>query len=378
MASALNASLIGHRGSANRLQTPALLIDLDLFEANLRRMQQHCTSHGIALRPHAKTHKSVEIARRQIAAGAVGICCAKLGEAEVMAAGAIDSILITSPIVTPAGIERLVQLNRRQPELLVVVDHPDNVDALAQAAAESGKPLHVLLDLDPGLHRTGVPSIPQAVALAKRIAERGSLVFRGLQMYAGHVMHVEKFEERRERSLAALRDLALCWTALRECGMECEIVSGGGTGSFDIDVEAHVLTELQAGSYAFMDRQYNELQSRDGAGPPFATSLFVQATVISCNTPGRATTDAGFKAFATDAKPPLVHVGAPADASCFFFGDEYGGLSWRSNERVPLGSGLRLITPHCDPTFNLYDVVHVVRDDVLIDIWAIDARGRSA
>jgi D-serine deaminase-like pyridoxal phosphate-dependent protein len=378
MTAALNAALIGQPGSAARLQTPALVVDLDAFQANLQSLQQHCARSGIELRPHAKTHKCVEIARRQVAGGAIGVCCAKLGEAETMAAGGIASILITSPIVTPGGIERLVRLTRSAAELLVVVDHPDNVQALSAAAQAAGQKLHVLLDLDGGLHRTGVVIGARALELARQIEDAPGLEFRGLQMYAGHLMHVKKFAERRERSLALLAELGELRRSLHAIGIACDIVSGGGTGSFDIDVEAGVLTELQAGSYLFMDRQYNELESRDRGAPAFLTSLFVQTTIISCNTPGSATTDAGLKAFATDAGAPVVEEGAPKDARYAFFGDEYGRLSWTSGEEVRLGSWLRVVPPHCDPTFNLYDVVHVIQDERLVDIWRIDARGRSA
>ncbi len=207
MPAPLNEPLLGLRGSASRLQTPALVIDLDRFNANMQFMKEQCEAAGIGLRPHTKTHKSVEIARLQMQAGAVGVCCAKLGEAEVMAAGGIDNILITSPVVTPAAIERLMIANRNTPELLVVVDNAVNVSALASAAKQADKPLNVLLDLDPGLHRTGMQPGDAAMALAATIAESGSLVFRGLQMYAGNLMHVHGFAERRDASLAVMAEL---------------------------------------------------------------------------------------------------------------------------------------------------------------------------
>ena len=377
MPAPLNEPLLGVRGSASRLQTPALVIDLDRFNANMQFMKEQCQTAGIGLRPHTKTHKSVEIARLQMQAGAVGVCCAKLGEAEVMAAGGIDNILITSPVVTPAAIERLMIANRNTPELLVVVDNAVNVSALASAAKQADKPLNVLLDLDPGLHRTGMQPGDAAMALAATIAGSASLVFRGLQMYAGNLMHVHGFAERRDASLAVMAELDAFRARLGQEGLECEILSGGGTGTFDIDPQAKVLNELQAGSYLFMDRQYNEIEGQGGT-TPFHTSLFVQTTVVSCNTVNLATTDAGLKAFATDDKAPMVHEGGPQGARYFFFGDEQGGLSWESEEEVALGSWVRAVTPHCDPTFNLYDFVHVIQGDRLVDIWPIDARGRSA
>ncbi len=375
----VNADLIGRRGSAWDLQTPALVVDLDVLEANIQRMAEHCQAKGIRLRPHAKTHKCVEIARRQIAAGAIGICCAKLGEAEAMAAAGIENILITSPVVTPGGINRLMQLHSSVPELIVVIDNEDNARALAAAAGTLGMPLKVLLDIDPGLHRTGIAHGASARALARLLARDEQLEFMGLQCYAGHLMHIENYQERQTLSHAVLAELADLQEQLDTEGISCHILTGGGTGTFDIDPQVGVFTELQAGSYLFMDRQYNEVAGLQGAVIPFETSLAVQMSVISCNTPKLATTDAGFKAFATDADSPLLLSGAPPGARYFYFGDEQGGISFASdNEWLALGTPLRAITPHCDPTVNLYDFVHVIQGDTLVDIWPIDARGASA
>ncbi|MFK7914103.1 MAG: DSD1 family PLP-dependent enzyme, partial [Pseudomonadales bacterium] len=350
----LNANLIGQAGSAAELQTPALVLDLDRFDANLATMTAHCKKSGIGLRPHSKTHKCIEIAKRQLAAGAVGICCAKLGEAEVMVHGGVGQVLITSPVVAPAGAERLMALNAVADDLLVVVDNPDNVRLLAAAAKRAGKPQSVLMDLDPGLHRTGIEPGPEALALAQQIADSPDLTFRGLQMYAGNLMHIHEFAERQTRSLAVMAALAQFRDQLIAQGLQCEILSGGGTGSFDIDPDAGVLNELQAGSYLFMDRQYNAIAPQH-ASHPFFTSLFVQTRVVSCNRKGLATTDAGLKAFATDDESPQIYEGGPQDAGYFFFGDEQGGLRWRTEETVQLGDWVRAVTPHCDPTINLYD-----------------------
>lgn len=380
----INEALIGKPGSRRELCTPALVLDLDAFERNVAGMADHCRAKGIALRPHAKTHKSLRVAKAQIAAGAVGICCAKLGEAEAMvqeAAGGpgVDSILLTSPVVAPRGIARLMALNARVPDLMVVADNPANAVALDDAAGAAGKPLKVVVDIDVGLHRTGIAPGDRAVALAEQIAAAPSLEFMGLQAYAGHLMHVEEFNERKEKSLAAMDLLAGVRDALRDRGIECAILTGGGTGTYNIDPDAHVLTELQGGSYVFMDRQYNDVALANGQPMPFETALGVQMTVISNNTPGIVTTDAGFKSFATDADPPVLLDGAPEGASYFFFGDEQGGIVLPDKETdLPLGSVVTAITPHCDPTVNLYECYHVVRGDALVDIWPIEARGRAA
>ncbi len=374
----VNEDLVGKPGSRAELATPALVLDLDAFERNVAKMADHCKRNGLSLRPHSKTHKSLDIARAQLAAGALGQCCAKLGEAETMGEGGVGSLIVTSPVVTKRGIARAMALNARISDLMLTVDNLDNAHALAVAAKAAGKPLKVLIDLDPGLHRTGIAPGEPVMALAKQIHADDNLILRGLQCYAGQVMHIEDFAERREKSLVAMKLLGATRDAFRAEGLPCDICSGGGTGSFDIDPEAHVLTELQGGSYIFMDKQYNDVKAGNGASVPFETSLFVQMSVISNNTPGLVTTDAGFKAFSTDAEAPVLLSGAPEGSAYFFFRDEQGGIALPKGESLALGASLTAITPHCDPTVNLYDAYHVVRGDTLVAIWPIEARGKSA
>jgi len=374
----LNAPLIGIPGSRWTLQTPALVIDLDILERNIAAMAEHARKNKIALRPHAKTHKCSEIAKAQIAAGARGICCAKLGEAEALAEAGIDSILLTSPVVTEAGIARLVALNGRIGELMAVCDNAEIATRLAAAAKASGKILKIVVDIDPGMGRTGIRPGAGALALVEQIAKSGSLEFTGLQCYAGQVQHMESPNERRDKSLSVMKELAALRDQIKARGLNSTIVSGGGTGTFDIDTDAKTLTELQVGSYVFMDRQYNDVWEKPGERVPFETSLFVQTTVISANREGLATTDAGFKSFATDAGNPIIASGAPAGASYFFFGDEQGGVLYAGPPALKPGDVLTCVVPHCDPTVNLYDRYHAVRGDTLEAIWKIEARGRSA
>jgi 3-hydroxy-D-aspartate aldolase len=376
-APSVNAHLIDVPGGRWRLNTPALLLDLDRFEANVALMARLCAKSGIALRPHAKSHKSIEIARRQIAAGAIGICCAKLGEAEVFAAGGIGSILITSPVVTEEGARRLAALNRLCPELMVVCDSAANVAALAEAGAASGRALKIILDIDVGQHRTGIAPGDDAVALAGMIAARPELRFAGIQGYAGHLQHVDDRDARKEGTLGAMALLAGMRAAIEAQGIACPIVTGGGTGTFDMDPGAGALTDLQAGSYLFMDVQYEEVWEAAGERVPFATSLFVQTTVISANVPGIATTDAGLKAFATDAGPPRIVSGAPEGTRYLLRSDEHGKLEFANGDPLEVGAILTCAVPHCDPTVNLYDHYHVVRGDTLVALWPVDARGRS-
>ncbi|QNE33444.1 DSD1 family PLP-dependent enzyme [Sphingomonas sp. NBWT7] len=369
----LHGALIGQPGSRDRLNTPALILDRDAFDRNVDRMARFARTHGLALRPHAKSHKSADIARAQLAAGAVGLCCAKLGEAEALADERIDGLHLTSPVVTAPAIARLAALARRTASLSVVADHPDPVDALAVAAA-GGAPVTVLVDIDPGIHRTGVASPEAAVALAQRIVDRPSLRYGGVQFYCGAQQHVVGFADRRAAIAERTAYLTTCLDALAAAGLSPPVVTGGGTGSHAIDAELGVLTELQVGSYIFMDREYADCDL-DGSGtPPFETALMVDARVISANAAGMVTIDAGLKAFATEAGAPPVIAGA--EARYRFMGDEQGALI--GTELPELGGRVTLATPHCDPTVNLYDAYHVVSRDTLVAIWSVTARGRSA
>ena len=373
----LHAHLIAEPGSRERLNTPALVLDLDALERNIAAMAAFARTQGVALRPHAKTHKSADVARAQIAAGAVGQCCAKLGEAEALADEGIDGLHLTSPIVTGPGIDRLVALNARVSRLSIVADHPDAVDALAAAAG--GRPVDVLVDIDPGIRRTGVASAADAVALARRIADHASLAYAGVQFYCGFQQHIADYAERRAAIADRTAYLRTVIDALTAAGFPPPLVTGGGTGSHVIDAELGVLTELQVGSYAFMDREYGDCDLDGSGAAPFETALTVDARVISAIAAGMATVDAGFKAFAVDAGPPPILSGAPAQSRYVFMGDEHGAVIAPSGKAAPsLGERVTLATPHCDPTVNLYDAYHVVRGGELVAIWPVTARGRSA
>ncbi len=372
----LHEGLIDQQGSRAALNTPVLVIDRDALDRNLARMADFAAEKGVTLRPHAKTHKSLDIARLQLAAGAVGICCAKLGEAEALTeSGEIASVLITSPVVSAPAIARLAALHERIADLMVVVDHPDNVRALA-AAFSADRPLGVMIDIDPGIHRTGVGSLDAALTLASDIAAHSSLSFKGLQYYCGIHQHIAAYADRRTAIEERTAYLSSIVTALETAGTPAAIVSGGGTGTHRIDGDLGVFTELQVGSYVFMDRQYAECDLGGDGGQLYETALVVDARVVSANMPGMVTIDAGYKAFATDGGSPVVVAGAPEGAAYRFMGDEHGAI-------FPAGEGRRLAdvvslqVPHCDPTVNLYDAYHVVRGNTLIDIWPVTARGRS-
>ena len=378
-AETLHAHLIGRQGSRRSLNTPALVLDVEALDRNIAAMASFAAANGLKLRPHAKTHKSVDIARRQIAAGALGVCCAKLGEAEALAEGGIEGMLITSPIVGEPAVERLVALAAKSPTLMHACDHPDAVVAIGAAAKAAGVTVTLLVDLDPGLRRTGVASSEDAVALARRISGHPALRFGGVQFYCGAEQHIEVYAARREAIIARTAKLTETVDALKAAGLAPPIVTGGGTGSHAIDAELGVFTELQVGSYIFMDRQYADCALREAAGAPFETSLMIDARVISASHPMLVTIDAGLKAFATEAGAPPILSGAPEGSVYHFMGDEHGAIVPPRGVAPPkLGERLTLAAPHCDPTVNLYEAFHVVRGDTLEAIWPVSARGRSA
>ena len=370
-----NIDLVGVAGSRERLVTPALVLDLDILEANIARMAAHCRSAGIALRPHAKTHKSVRIARLQIEAGAIGLCCATIGEAEIMVRAGIRGVLVTSPVVQPENIERLVRLRPQADGLMCVVDDAANVRAIAERVHAHSTSLALLVDVDVGLGRTGASTANDVVALAEQIRGTPGLSFEGVQGYAGHLQHIEGFAARSGLAEDGAARLAEVVRALAARGMTPRIVTGGGTGTHDIDPRSHVFTELQAGSYTVMDVEYADIGWNTGTAA-FRNALFVRTTVISRNAPGMVTTDAGLKRFATDGPKPRIARGAPEGAVYALTGDEHGCVVFTdASQTLPLGAALECIVPHCDPTVNLYDHFHCVRGDTLVDLWPVDARG---
>jgi D-serine deaminase-like pyridoxal phosphate-dependent protein len=374
----LHAHLIGQQGSRAALNTPALVLDIDALDRNIAAMAAIVTAHGARLRPHAKTHKSIDIARRQIAAGAIGLCCAKIGEAEVLADGGITGLLITSPVAAPRAIERLAALAGRSPGLMAVVDHPAIVQAIDRALAAADTTLDVIIDVDPGAHRTGVASGDDAVALARVIDAAARLRYRGVQFYCGSQQHIERFADRRAAIEERTRYLQDVIAALTDAGFPPEIVTGSGTGTHRIDLALGVFTEIQAGSYIFMDAQYLDCDLADGPSPAFETALGVDSRVVSANHAALVTIDAGYKSLSTDGGVPVVQRGAPVDARFAFMGDEHGALiSPGIGDDLKPGDAFTLTVPHCDPTVNLYDSYHIVRGNTLVDLWPVSARGRA-
>ena len=361
------------------LDTPCLVLDLDVLERNLVKMQALADGAGKSLRPHAKTHKCSELARRQIEAGAIGVCAAKVSEAEALVNAGIDGILITGPVATPQKINRLVGLLPDSPSLMVVVDHRDAVDMLAAALRDRRLSMDVLLDVDVGLHRTGVAPA-DAPELAQHILSHDVLRLRGVQAYAGQVQHVPSYEARRAASGECMAAAVRVFRQLQGEVAICTILSASGTGTSEIDLSIPELTELQAGSYACMDVGYLDIGSAqdEAASADFEPALRLLTTVISTNQPGFVTVDAGLKSLYRHGGTPRPlapqHTGLHYD----WFGDEHGKVTCTGNAEPPaLGAVLELVTSHCDPTVNLFDRFHLTRGPEAVGVWPIDLRGCS-
>jgi 3-hydroxy-D-aspartate aldolase len=363
--------------SIEAIDTPALVIDLDALERNLRKMADFAKQHNVRLRPHAKMHKSPIVARMQMALGAIGVCCQKVSEAEAMVNGGVDDVLVSNQIVLPHKLERLAALARRA-KVSVCVDDAENVAKISQAAAKFGAAIEVLVEVNVGANRCGVAPGEPALKLAQKIAASPGLSLGGIQAYHGSAQHVRSFDERRaaiakaEDMTRATRDL------LRSHGLACRTVGGAGTGSYAFEGAGDVFNELQVGSYAFMDVDYAKNRAQDGgAFNDFEHALFVLSHVMSRAVPNIAVTDAGLKAMTFECGMPWVcdwpgveYVGPS---------DEHGKLSVPADSPLKLGDRVWLIPPHCDPCVNLHDWYVCVRGGRALGrveaLWPVAARG---
>jgi len=364
-----NAARAGDPVSA--IDTPALVLDLDAFERNLERMAAALRGTNVRLRAHAKAHKCPEIARRQVALGAVGVCCQKVSEAAVFVAAGIADVLVTNEVMGDAKLRHLAEL-ARSARMGVLVDHPLQVRALAAAAQAHAVVIDVYVEIDVGAGRCGVAPGQEAVQLAREIAASPSLRFAGLQCYQGTAQHMRAPEERAAAIGSAVEAARATKNAIEACGIPVERVTGGGTASFLHERDSGVFNEIQAGSYAFMDRDYGD--NRLGEGDVrFEHALFVRTTVMSRPTAGRAVVDAGLKASSVDSGMPSVWT--RPDLRYVKASDEHGVLDTPDAAAVSLGDVLMLVPGHCDPTFNLYDELVCIRGDRVEALWSIAARG---
>jgi D-serine deaminase-like pyridoxal phosphate-dependent protein len=352
------------------IDTPALILDLDAFEHNISRMAGFFADKPTALRPHAKTHKCPQVALRQLGAGAIGITCAKVGEAEVLAQAGVRDILIANQIVGPIKIDRLTDL-ARQCDMIVAVDYAGNIAALSRACQRKGVSVRVLVEIDIGMNRCGVRTSDAALRLARQVVEAPGLHFAGLMGYEGHLVMVPDPDERARKVREALRLLQDARDLLADNGIATQIVSGGGTGTYDITGTCPPMTEVQVGSYVFMDAKYRQIR------PEFEPALSILSTIVSRPTPERIVTDAGMKTMSREFGWPV-----PLDVeglSVQSLSEEHGRLSIGHPQRVTLqpGDKLRFLPSHCCTTVNLHDDLYVARDGALVDIWPIAARGRA-
>jgi 3-hydroxy-D-aspartate aldolase len=357
------------------VDTPALIVDLDAFEGNLRRLAEALPHDGrIKLRPHAKTHKSPDIARRQMALGAVGVCCQKVAEAEALVRGGVDDILVSNQVVGPTKLRRLAAL-AREARLGVCVDDAGNIAALEAAAAEAAVTLRILVEIDVGAKRCGVEPGESAARLAEAVARSPHLRFGGLQVYHGAAQHIRDFAERRAAIQRAGEMAGSTRDLIRRRGIDCPLVTGAGTGSFRFEIETGVWDELQCGSYVFMDADYaRNLDAGGETTAEFAHSLFVWATVMSRPNEERAVVDAGHKAYSIDSGMPTL----PdfPEATLDRAADEHGRIILkRPTNRLRVGDKIRLIPGHCDPTVNLHDWYICIRNGKVEALWPIAARG---
>jgi D-serine deaminase-like pyridoxal phosphate-dependent protein len=377
-AAALNLPMVGEAGSRTRLETPAAVLDLEILERNIATLAQTCKRAGIGFRPHAKSHKCAEIARRQMAAGASGICCAKPGELLALFEGGANDLMLSAPIASPAKIDALARAAAKGARIGVVVDRLDLVAAYAAAAARHATRFDVFVDLDTGLKRSGVANAQEAVALARAVVDEASLRYVGVQAYQGKVQHIDDFAARRDANAETNRILRDMLTVLEQAGLKPGIVSGGGTGSHLLDCEEKVLTEVQPGSYVFMDEAYNSVDVYGRGGPEFGPALRVAVTVVGHSSAGFAITDGGSKSFALDGPAPRVFLGNELVGRIEWCGDEFGRvLPEAGRSALAIGTVVECTVPHCDPTTNLHDFLHVVSGDRLVALWRVEARGRA-
>ena len=360
----------------SEIQTPALIIDLDAFERNILRMKEICADMGVRHRAHGKMHKSADIAHYQIDYGnACGVCCQKVSEAEAFARAGITDILITNQVRNPFMIDRLVKLPKLGARIIVCMDDAANVDELSQAAIREGTDIEVLVEIDCGAGRCGVASGPAAVKLALKIAEAPGLLFSGLQAYQGAAQHIRDWDQRREAIRQAIIRVRETVALLEAAGLRCPIIGGAGTGSYYFEGTSGIYNEIQAGSYAFMDADYQKVNDREGRPiSEFENALFVLTSVLSHVRQDRAVCDAGLKAHATDSGLPVVF--EHPEMQVLGCSDEHSVIADPSGA-LAVNDRLRLVPGHCDPTCNLHDWFVGVRGGKVEVLWPVTARGKG-
>ena len=360
------------------IQTPCLVLDLDALERNIKKMGDYAKGHGMRHRVHGKMHKSVDVAKLQERlGGAIGVCCQKVSEAEVFARGGIKDILVSNQVRDPQKIDRLARLPKYGCRTIVCVDDLDNVADLSAAAKKHGTELEVFVEIDCGAGRCGVSTTQDVVAIARAVDAADNLKFSGIQAYQGAMQHMDKYEDRKAKLDIAIDMVKDAVQGLKSVGLEPELVSGGGTGSYYFESTSGVYNELQCGSYAFMDADYGRILDKDGKRidqGEWENAMFILTQVMSHTKADKAICDAGLKAQSIDSGLPVIY--GRTDVKYIKCSDEHGVIE-DPNGALKIGEKLKLVPGHCDPTANVHDWYVGVRGGKVESVWPVSARGKA-
>ncbi len=364
--------------SVDDIQTPCLILDLDALERNIRKMGDYAKAHNMRHRAHGKMHKSVDVLRlQQELGGAIGVCCQKVSEAEVFVRGGIKDVLVSNQVRDPAKIDRLALLPQHGARIIVCVDDLANVEELSRAAQKYGTTLECFIEIDCGAGRCGVTTTAAVVALANAIHAAPGLKFSGIQAYQGAMQHIDRYEDRKAKLDAAIAQVKDAVEALKAEGLDPELVSGGGTGSYYFESNSGVYNELQCGSYAFMDADYGRIHDQDGKRidqGEWENALFILTSVMSHAKADKAICDAGLKAQSVDSGLPFIY--GRDDVKYIKCSDEHGVIE-DPNGVLKINEKLRLVPGHCDPTCNVHDWYVGVRNGKVETLWPVSARGKA-
>ncbi|MGC9369642.1 MAG: 3-hydroxy-D-aspartate aldolase BhcC [Paracoccaceae bacterium] len=360
------------------IQTPCLVLDLDALERNIEKMGKFVKEMGVRHRSHGKMHKSVDVQKlQQELGGSCGVCCQKVSEAEVFARGGITDILVSNQVRDAAKIDRLARLPKLGARTIVCVDDIDNVADLSAAAVKHGTQIECLVEIDCGAGRCGVTTTEAVLEIAKAIDAAEGLSFSGIQAYQGAMQHLDKYEDRKEKIDIAVAMVKDAVDALKAEGLDCDIVGGGGTGSYYFEGNSGVYNELQSGSYAFMDADYGRILDKDGKRidqGEWENALFILTSVMSHVKADKAICDAGLKAQSVDSGLPVVY--GRDDVEYIKCSDEHGVIS-DPNGALKVNDKLKLVPGHCDPTCNVHDWYVGVRGGKVECLWPVSARGKA-
>jgi 3-hydroxy-D-aspartate aldolase len=362
----------------SEIQTPCLVLDLDALERNIKKMGDWAREHGMRHRVHGKMHKSVDVYfLQEKLGGACGVCCQKVAEAEVFARAGVKDVLVSNQVREPAKIDRLARMPKLGARTICCVDDLANVADLSEAAVKHGTQIECLVEIDCGAGRCGVTTTPAVVEIAQAIDAAPGLKFAGIQAYQGAMQHMDSYDARKEKIDLAVAQVRDAVEGLKAVGLECDIVGGGGTGSYYFEGNSGVYNELQCGSYAFMDADYGRILDKDGKRidqGEWENALFILTSVMSHAKPGKAICDAGLKVQSVDSGLPFVY--GRDDVKYIKCSDEHGVIEDTGNV-LQVNEKLRLVPGHCDPTCNVHDWYVGVRGGKVEALWPVSARGKA-